>query len=220
MTSSEHHLTVSRTARVLTAGATASERRTVLLALHGYAQRAEEMVEMLGPLLALDPTLGVIAPEALSRFYRRGATGEEIGASWMTRLDRLHEISDYLAYLDTVKREMIGETERLIVLGFSQGAATAGRWGMQHAGSIAHLVLWGGALPPEIAENDLSLSQLPHTTLVHGERDPLARQSTLETQVEQLKRNGVNAELLLHKGAHEITAEALAALAARIGHED
>lgn len=175
------------------------------------------MVAALAPLIEIDPTLGIVAPEALSRLYRRGAKGEEIGASWMTRHDRLHEIEDYLLYLDAVEREMIGESERLVVLGFSQGAATAARWSHHRVGRVAQLVAWGGALPPEIAGDTAQLRTMPPTILVHGVRDPLVQQSALAEQQRLLRECGVEAELLLHKGAHAVTAEALAALAPLLG---
>src|ERR1051325_10016453 len=45
----------------------------------------------------------LVAPEGLSRFYlSERATERRVGASWMTREDRLAEIADYLGYLDAV----------------------------------------------------------------------------------------------------------------------
>ena len=80
----------------------------------------------------------IVAPEALSRFYdgdmqARMHRDAKVGASWMTREDRLSEIADYIAYLDAVHESILarlGGARRLpvTVLGFSQGGATAARW--------------------------------------------------------------------------------------------
>jgi len=204
-----HHLSVRRTARILAIGAPRGARHTLLIALHGYAQRAEEFAAALEPLLRHDPAVGILVPEALSRFYRRGATGEEVGASWMTRLDRLHEIDDYLHYLDRVEEEMVEEGERVVVLGFSQGAATAARWALHSAGRVARVVLWGGAIPPEIENDSVLLRQLPHTLLIHGDSDPLVRGTQLEQQERALREHGVHSERFVYKGGHEITPEGL-----------
>ena len=52
----------------------------------------------------------LIAPEGLSRFYHEDH--ESIGASWMTREERLEEIKDYLMYLDLVHDRVFAIVER------------------------------------------------------------------------------------------------------------
>jgi hypothetical protein len=46
-----------------------------------------------------------VAPEGLSRFYFEGGfhgPGSKVGATWMTREDRLAKIEDYVGYLDAL----------------------------------------------------------------------------------------------------------------------
>ena len=77
-----------------------------------------------------------LEPEALARFYLHPdppPTGVgHVGASWMTREDRLSEIGDNVAYLDALARHIFRRVERervlLRVVGFSQGAFAAARW--------------------------------------------------------------------------------------------
>src|SRR5213595_2848351 len=69
----------------------------------------------------------LVAPEGLSRFYlSESPTERRVGASWMTREDRLAEIEDYVRYLDAVYADVFGFLDRALVtahaLGFSQGA--------------------------------------------------------------------------------------------------
>ncbi|MFN8394410.1 MAG: hypothetical protein U0176_07030 [Bacteroidia bacterium] len=51
----------------------------------------------------------------------------------MTKEDRLHEIQDYVAYLDAVLANGTGDQDlpEVVLLGFSQGATTAWRWLMK-----------------------------------------------------------------------------------------
>ncbi|MGD0483546.1 MAG: phospholipase, partial [Gemmatimonadales bacterium] len=134
----EHHLTVERTARYFTIEpAEGGAAREVWFGLHGYAQLAEKFLRVLEGLD--DGTRLIVAPEALARFYLHPEpppTGVgHIGASWMTREDRLSEIADNVAYLDAlarhVFRQIARETVTLRVLGFSQGALAAARWAAQ-----------------------------------------------------------------------------------------
>ncbi|HJS73420.1 MAG TPA: phospholipase, partial [Vicinamibacteria bacterium] len=85
-----HHLAVPRTARYLTLGPGEGPIEEVWFLLHGYGQLASELLHY-ARALAGDRRL-LVAPEGLSRFYHEDH--EKVGASWMTREDRLAEIDD------------------------------------------------------------------------------------------------------------------------------
>src|SRR6059036_4311653 len=124
----EHHLSVSRTARYFTLGERSAAVAEVWFACHGYGQLAARFLEKLRVLD--DGTRYLVAPEGLSRFYlSESPTERRVGASWMTREDRLAEIADYVQYLDavyaTVRTGRERSRARVTVLGFSQGTATA-----------------------------------------------------------------------------------------------
>src|SRR6266704_6639708 len=93
----EHHVSVTRTARYFTLGSSRGVAE-VWFACHGYGQLAGRFLEKLRVLD--DGTRYLVAPEGLSRFYlSESATARRVGASWMTREDRLVEIEDYVRYL-------------------------------------------------------------------------------------------------------------------------
>ena len=144
-----HDLCVQRTARVEVAGDPRAARE-LWIVIHGYAQTAAEMLAACEPLACEGRVL--VAPEALSRFYRRGSSGP-IGASWMTREAREREITDYVAYLDLVlhwlRRELRCELSPS-VLGFSQGVATAWRWTALGEVRPQRLVSFGAGIPPDL----------------------------------------------------------------------
>src|SRR5690348_9673298 len=103
----EFHIAVGRTARYVVLGSTAKTGglREVWVVLHGYGQLAATFARYFEILD--DGTRLIVAPEALNRFYLTGPTSgpaneRPVGATWMTREDREHEIEDYVAYLDTL----------------------------------------------------------------------------------------------------------------------
>src|SRR5204862_202573 len=121
----------------------------------------------------------LVAPEGLSRFYlSESPTERRVGASWMTREDRLAEIEDYVRYLDAVYADVFGFLDRALVtahaLGFSQGASTVSRWVALGKAKIDRLILWGGEFPPDL---DLTLDttvgrlRAARLALVYGRSD-------------------------------------------------
>jgi len=100
------------------------------------------------------------------------------------------------------------------VLGFSQGAATAARWAARGQASVDHLVLWGGAVPPELdsveAFEPLRATRL---TLVCGARDRLFSAEARREQLERLGALGVAFTEIGFDGGHRLDDDTLAALA-------
>src|SRR5256885_9007877 len=140
----EHRVTVARSVRYFTLGG--EEPREVWFACHGYGQLAARFLEKLRVLD--DGRRCLVAPEGLSRFYLSERPAERrVGASWMTREDRLAEIDDYVRYLDAVYADVFASRDRAQVsvhaLGYSQGAATVSRWVAMGQAQVDRLTLWG-----------------------------------------------------------------------------
>src|SRR6476620_6719374 len=70
-----------------------------VVGFHGYAQSAEDMMDVLQRLPGSDE-LKLVSVQALHRFYTRG--DQKIVASWMTRQDREETIADNVAYVDRI----------------------------------------------------------------------------------------------------------------------
>lgn len=201
----EHRLTISRNARYFTLGRLGRE---VWFVLHGYGQLAARFLTAFEPIN--DGARLIVAPEALSRFYVDHSE-RKVGASWMTREDRLAEIADYVPYLDAVFRDALGTLERsavtVHVVGFSQGAATASRWAAQGAARPDRLILWGGEVPPDLpldqpeARDRLSRAQL---TLVLGSNDAYITPKVLARDTGRLDAAGVAYRVVRYDGGHEI----------------
>jgi predicted esterase len=208
----ERHLEVLRTARYWVAGDEVSGPDEVWYVLHGYRQLARRFLRRFEPLA--DGTRRIVAPEALSRFYtdpqrgRHGATSS-VGATWMTREDREHEIADYVRYLDTLADEVSADLEskaRVTVLGFSQGVATACRWVTRGRIRPRRMILWGDFLPPDLdmERARATLSETEWIT-VRGVRDPALHDLALEeAEAERLGSAGLAVRRVVYEGSHDI----------------
>ncbi|SHK49700.1 alpha/beta hydrolase [Hymenobacter psychrotolerans] len=213
----EHHLSVTRTARYFQSGELSADTRQVWFVCHGYGQLAQYFIRHFAALTAANPALVVIAPEGLSRFYLQG-TGGRVGASWMTREDRLTEIDDYVGYLNQLAASVLAAVPadvRVTVLGFSQGAATVSRWLARAAFRPARLVLWAGAFPPDIDFSVAShlLQDLP-VTLVCGDEDEFIKPEDVEKQRQFLQQLGVEPQVIGFAGRHTLHPGVLQQLAA------
>lgn len=217
------HINVGRTARYELLGATNDAPREIWYVLHGYGQLAESFIRVFECLD--DGTRLIVAPEALNRFYlvspgSAPAVERPVGATWMTREDRDHDIADYVAYLDALAARIASSVRhsesRIVVLGFSQGTATAGRWVTGGAIRPRHLVLWGGFLPPEIALDSPALRRVSLHLLV-GTRDQYASIDRVAAEEQRLAASGLRSGIARYDGGHHIRRERLLELAREIG---
>jgi predicted esterase len=206
----EHHIQVQRSGRYFTLGETGPHLKQVWLICHGYSQLARQFIEHFRVLD--DGSRLIIAPEGLSRFYVDHATGK-IGASWMTKEDRLTEIDDYVRYLDTLHDHVFQKVDRsrvrFVVLGFSQGAATVSRWVASGRVQPDKVILWGGVIPPDV---DLATSGDwlgADLTLVVGDQDEYADEKRVEETEARLQASETPFSLIRFKGGHRIDKEVL-----------
>ena len=213
----EHHIAVRRTARYYTLGPGDREVAELWIVCHGFAQLAGRFMRHFAAID--DGTRLIVAPEALNRFYVEAVPGvhgpdSKVGATWMTREDRLHEIADYVGYLDTLAESIVstrGRTRlRLTVLGFSQGVATVARWVAQGRTRPDHLILWASALPPEIdaGAGAEALAAVPRISVVVGAGDADA-QRALPRERERMARLGIEHALIGFAGGHHLDADTL-----------
>lgn len=200
----EHSITVPRTARYFTLGA-AERAHDMWFVCHGYGQLAARFLERFRALES--PERCIVAPEALSRFYLSEHPAERrVGASWMTKEDRLHEIEDYVRYLDAVYAHVSPAHKRVTALGFSQGTATVCRWSALGSSRVDRLILWGGEVPPDL---DLARLRVPTVTLVYGTRDEFFTPKVVAANEARLREQGVPYDLIAFEGGHVIDVETL-----------
>jgi len=217
----ERHLVVSRSARYAVLGESVARPAEIWFVLHGYGQLAARFLRAFQSLA--DGTRRIYAPEALNRYYleelgTRHGPESKVGATWMTREDRQHEIADYVRYLDTLYRHVFAELPRegvrVVALGFSQGAATAARWAALGSAQLDELVLWGSGTPPDLdwSGAERAWVSLP-VSVVYGRADPWFGEGPALAEAERLRDHGVTPRLIGFDGAHVIDADILRELA-------
>ena len=209
-------LQTPRTARLVSlAGREPADVRYVWLCCHGYGMAVEAFARWFEALPAHHQAY---CPEGLSRFYWGGFDGKPV-ASWMTRAERLCEIDDFTGWMDRVYRRVRGlhPGARVVLLGFSQGAATVMRWTQRGRPPFAHLVLWSGTPPEDIeyAPRDYYAAEKLHARW--GDADELVPWSRAR---ERFAEVGLPFEHQSFAGGHRMTGGALLALAAEIERRD
>lgn len=207
MEATEHSFITPRTARFFQLG-DADRPKRIWFVLHGYGQLAQYFIRHFGPAASQGDL--IIAPEGLSRYYLDGNFGR-VGASWMTKEDRLNEIKDYLTYLnglaDSILQNYSGQSPRVIVMGFSQGCATAIRWVKNGHIRPDNVILWAGDLPPE---TDMVMEQIPQNRiwLSYGDQDPYFTEELLTERMGKLKAKYPAVNIFRFQGKHQIPEEA------------
>ena len=163
----ENTLTCSKTFRYFTFG-NSKNAKYVLYVLHGYGQLAEFFIRKFHDL---GDDYFIVAPEGMHRFYLKGSSGR-VGASWMTKEAREQDISDTQNWLNHLKQE-INSTysfQKEIVLGFSQGGATAARWNTIN--SIPNQIYWASVFPPDLdSKTIISIENRANKHFVLGTQD-------------------------------------------------
>ncbi len=198
----EHFIRVPRTARYHVLGKLEAAPE-LWIVLHGYGHLARFF---LNAFEGLEESRAIIAPEGLSRFYL-DTDHSRVGATWMTREDRLHEIDDQISYLDALVAELTKQAipgATVNALGFSQGVATASRWALRGKSTLNRLVLWAGSIPPELDREALRTLQHLTVDLVLGDKDEYAEPSDLEVGARRLESAGIPHRKHLYSGTHRL----------------
>jgi predicted esterase len=200
-----HHIPVTKSARYYTLGSLDEQTEEIWFVIHGWAQLAEQY---LNGFTSLDNGKRfIIAPEALNRFYIKIGR-PEVGATWMTREDRVYEIADYVAYLNTLydSLPLSAHRAKIVVLGFSQGVATVSRWIYRNRRKVDTLVFYAGE-PANELQNPESIASFDKTKnyFIYGTQDQFVNELNIQKYKDMLR----GFEFISFDGKHEINAEVL-----------
>ncbi len=203
----EHHITVARTLRYYTRGEI-SAQKPLLTMLHGYAQHPGFFIRKVEDLVS--DGWGIVAPEGLHRFYVSGSSGR-VGASWMTKEDRLIDIDDHIAYLEQLHlTEPMAFAEQRVLLGFSQGAAAAVRFFCASNVHFERLVLWAGSFPPDVGLPEFGKRfESSQIDLVIGVNDDIVPPTVYDQLQRELETAGAAVRLHHFEGKHDLHLPAL-----------
>jgi predicted esterase len=192
-------------ARYYRLGKLDASTRQLWFVVHGYGQLAQFFIQKFKGLE--EAGICVVAPEGLSRFYLDGDRGR-VGATWMTKENRLMDIENYIAFLNEVyRKETISHSPLppVTVLGFSQGAATATRWLMDGKIQVNRLILWAGLFPSDMDfEKGNKILRRMEVVEVYGKGDPFITEESLQLMKELNKKLGLEPSLIEFEGKHEL----------------
>ena len=176
----------------------------MLVGFHGYAERAENMLDALRRVRG-DRAWLLVSIQALNRFYTRS---QEIVANWMTREDRDLAIADNVDYVAAVvaavRREQ-STTSTLVYAGFSQGVAMAYRAAAFAAErgddvpSPSGLIVLAGDVPPDVAPR---LTSLPPILIGRGSSDDWYTEQKAALDLDLFMRAHVTPHLHVFAGGH------------------
>ena len=188
----------------------------VWLVCHGHGQLARYFIRKFSSI-ANEKRL-IVAPEGLFRYYLQGYSGR-VGATWMTREDRVSDITNYISYLSAVYREVIMPLNKplnITFLGFSQGAATISRLATMTSLPFDRLVLWAGIFPPDLPPIESSdRLRNKECLLVYGLADEFLSDERMAEQNGIARQLRVTPEVITFDGRHEINEEVVQQIAAR-----
>jgi predicted esterase len=205
------YIEVRKTARYFTLGSLTPNTRSIWFVCHGYGQLANYFLKKFEVLL--DKETFVVAPEALNRFYLQGFTGR-IGATWMTREERLSEINDYVYYLNQLYASILVNIHntkiQIHILGFSQGVATVCRWIAAQEVKPDNLILWAGQFPADM-NLELTREALSQTNLyiVYGKQDEFLKDINHDEYTDKFHVAGLTPKIISFDGKHEIHQDTL-----------
>ena len=203
---------VPRTARYFSLNSVQPKTKNVWLVFHGYGQLSEYFIKHFENLNPEENF--IIALEGLSRFYVDGLSGR-VGASWMTKDDRELEIQDQSNYINLVLEDAgidpLDKSYNLIVLGFSQGTATAVRWFANNEIRPSQLVLWAGLFPHDVnaLEKADIFSELP-VHFVYGNEDQFLKDVNIEEKTSEFEKMGMKLNVWTFEGKHVMNRTTLA----------
>lgn len=196
-------ITVEKTARYVTIG-NKEKADVLIIALHGYGHLNTFFSEY---FKNLDERFYVIIPEGLNRFYISGTTGR-VGASWMTKEERLIDIGDNLNYLNKLyENEECKKFQIKILIGFSQGASTGFRWHIKKPELFQYFISWGSAIPNDLDYNWLKKSLASINYFVLGNRDPYFNREEREKVLEEYIN--LDFKIIKYDGEHKMNTEVL-----------
>lgn len=202
----QHHLAINIKASYYTLNELTDKTECVWVVFHGYGQLAEHFIKKFNGL-APEQNF-IIAPQGLSKYYIEGVNGR-VGASWMTKEDRLTEIDNQYSYIDAVLRQFDFESKRLIYFGFSQGTATMGRYAAHAKIPFHKMIIWAGTFPPDTKPEDWNFLTGKEEILYYTSKgDPYFKDEMIDHQNQVVnKALGVDPQLHWYDGGHRVLPE-------------
>ena len=215
---STHFLEVRQKQRVEVLGELHENTTDIWLALHGYGQLVEYFQRHFRG--SVSSSRAFVFPQGAHKFYLQGTEGR-VGASWMTKEDRLTDIVNQRLYLDEVCNWVSTQAPnaRFHMVGFSQGVATGMRFLGYSTVTFHSLLAWAGSWPPDLDENSQASTRALHMSAWFGTEDPFVDEAKKQERINHYKENySIVPEVGTYEGKHTFDSDILASEIARLEH--
>lgn len=202
-----NQIQITKTAKYTTYG-NPETATTILFVLHGYGQLVDFFIRKFHVLDS--EKVFIVSPEGLHRFYLKGSSGR-VGASWMTKEERESDIQDYVRYLDKLWKAINSNYtfDKKVLLGFSQGGATASRWHSFGNFNADQFILWAAIFPTDMPNNTLENYNHSDNYFVVGRQDEYYTMEKIDEHCQVLNGKGIQFKLIKFEGNHNIHSETL-----------
>jgi predicted esterase len=162
----------------------------------------------------LNPTENyIIAPQAPSKYYQQPKM--HVGANWLTRDNTEMGINNIINYFDALfEREPLDQTDKLIVLGYSQGVSVAMRYIARRKIQCQQLVLHSGGIPKELTSADFEhLNKETKVRLIYGTEDEYLDDQRIKEETNRARKLfGNRLEVVPFDGPHVVNVQLINAL--------
>lgn len=199
---------------VLAAGKPLNEAQTVMITVHGRGATAESILSLAGTFNQQD--WAYLAPQASNRTWYPYSFLAPMEDNEPGLSSGLQAIDDVVTYVN----EQGIPTERIMLMGFSQGACLASEYMARHAQRFGGLAVFsGGLIGPDGTSRDYA-GMLDGTPVFIGCSDvdahiPLAR---VKETTQVLTRMGAQVDERIYPGmAHTVNDDEISAVRAMMG---
>lgn len=212
----EKRISFEFNARYEVLGEPSQEIEELWLVCHGHGQLAKYFIRKFESIS--NSKRLIVAPEGLFRYYLQGFAGR-VGATWMTKEDRVSDIHNYINYLSAVYQEVksqLNPNVKITFFGFSQGAATISRLATMTDLEFDRLILWAGIFPPDLPPlKSTDRLKDKQCFLVYGLQDEFLTEARIKEQESIAEQIKITPESITFEGQHELSDQILSAIAER-----
>jgi predicted esterase len=185
-----------------------------LLLLHGTGGDESDLVPLgneLWPGAALLGVRGKVLENGMPRFFRRFSEGVFDIEDLKVRTEELAQ------FIEAASRRYSFSKEKLIAVGYSNGANIAASLILLHPHYLAAAVLFRAMVPfrPELIRNFKSLSVF----IGAGRQDPIIPRGQAEELAATFESGGADVRVFWHRGGHELSQDDIEAARAWLSED-
>ncbi len=195
-----------------------SEPNALVILVHGYGSNGEDLISLARMIQPVLPNAAFVAPNAPLQIPRMAAAFQWWPIETFSMAERAAGAGSAAPGLDAFITQELEKTglasDRLLLVGFSQGTMMALHVGLRRSEPVAGIVGISGMLvAPELLESDIRAR--PPVLLIHGTDDDVVPFRSMDLASTALSTVGITVETHTSPGiGHSIGQDGLAAATA------